>query len=85
MTRSAEPLEDAKIMSGESLDDIVERLNGCNALIWAICQTAGLGTTPEDALRGVADLLSCITRDLEADIAAAEDYQEGWTQHGGGE
>ena len=76
MVRSAEPMEHDKIVAGGNLDDIVERLKGCEALIWAIAQTAGLGTTPEDALRGVADLLSCITRDLEADIASAADYQE---------
>lgn len=80
MVRSARPLECDKIMAGGNLDDIVERLKGCEALVWAIAQTAGMSTTPEDALRGVADLLSCITRDLEADISAAEDYLEGGLQ-----
>ena len=74
MIHSANPPEHDKIMAGGNLDDIVERLKGCEALIWAIAQTAGTGTTSENALHGVADLLSCITRDLEADIGSAEDY-----------
>lgn len=85
MMRSAEPLEHDKIMSVGNLDDIVERLKGCKALIHTLCENASMSVTSEDALRGVSDLLSCITRDLEADIAAAEDYQEGGPHHGGGE
>lgn len=82
MVRSDKPLKYDKIMAGSNLDDIVERLKGCEALILTLAQAAGMSTTPEDALSGVADLLSCITRDLEVDVAGAEDYQEGGPQDG---
>lgn len=77
MVRSAAPLKYDKIMAGGNLDDIVARLRGCEALIDTLCESAEVEKIPEEALSGVSDLLSCITRDLEADIAAAEDYPQG--------
>ena len=73
MAGGADPLEYDKIMAGKNLDDIVDRLEGCKALVLALCQFAEASVVSGPALSGVADLLGGILRDLEADIAAAED------------
>ena len=63
-----------KIMAGGNLDNIMERLNGCRALLCALCEIAGTSRISEEALFGVTDLLEMICRDFQADIDAAEDY-----------
>lgn len=64
-----------KIMPGGNLEDIMNRLNGCRALVAMLYEVAGASAIPEDAINAVGDLLGTICRDFQADIDAAGDYQ----------
>ena len=63
-----------KIMAGGNLENIMDRLNGCRALLYLLYERAGAGPISADAVSGVCDLLEMICRDFQADIDAAEDY-----------
>lgn len=63
-----------KIMSGGNLENIMERLNGCRALLYLLYESAEVSVVSENAINGVCDLLEVICRDFQADIDAAEDY-----------
>lgn len=63
-----------KIMAGGNLENIMERLKGCLALLYLLYKNAGTSAISEDAINGVSDLLEMICRDFQADIDAAEDY-----------
>lgn len=65
-----------KLMSTGNLDDIVTRLDGCRSLVNMLCEVAGVSTIPEDALRGISDLLEVISRDFQADIDCAKDVSD---------
>jgi len=63
-----------KIMAGGNLENIMDRLNGCRAVLYALYEIAGTSAVSENALYGACDLLEMICRDFQADIDAAEDY-----------
>lgn len=65
-----------KIMTTGNLEDITNRLAGCQALLYVLCESASASSISENAVRGVSDLLDSICRDRQADIDAAEDYVE---------
>jgi len=66
-----------KIMNIDTLEDTVSRMEGCRVLLNVLTENAGISSTPEEALQGLADLLGSICRDFQADIDTAEDYPEG--------
>ena len=70
-----------EIMTGISLENIVDRVAGARALVCVLAENSSISATPEDALNGVSDLLEAICRDLQADIDAAENVnrEEGRT------
>ena len=63
-----------KIMAEGNLEDIMERLQGCLALLHLLYESVGVSAISGDAVNGVRDLLEMICRDFQADIDAAEDY-----------
>lgn len=66
-----------KIMAGGNLENIMERLIGCRALLsslYLLYGSAGASSISKDAISGVCDLLEMICRDFQADIESAEDY-----------
>lgn len=65
-----------KIMERQALQDVVDRLNGCKALVHVLCENAGTSVTSEEALDGIGDLLGAICKDFQAEIDSAEDCQE---------
>lgn len=70
-----------KIMTVSSLENSTERLKGVLALVYLLCEIVEVSSIPEDAVRGVADLLETVCRDFQADIDAAENVnrEEGRT------
>ena len=67
-----------KVMAGGNLGNIVLRLSCCLSLLRVVHATIGdRGGDDEacDALNAVCDLLDGITRDFQADIDAADDYE----------
>lgn len=63
-----------KIMARGNLDNVMDRLNGCRALLYLLYECSGASGIPGNAVNGVCDLLDCICRDFQADIDSAEDY-----------
>ena len=63
-----------KIMAGGNLENIMNRLNGCLALLDALYVAADCSVFSEEAIEAVHDLLEAIYKDFKADIEAAEDY-----------
>lgn len=63
-------------MPRDNLDDIMNRLKGCRALLNHLYEIAGATSISEDALSGMCDLLECICRDFQADIECAERQAE---------
>ncbi|MCI8871170.1 MAG: hypothetical protein HFF39_11675 [Lawsonibacter sp.] len=61
-----------KIMAGRNLEDIVDRLDGCLALLYALQEIQS--TITNEALYGIIVLLEVIRRDFIADVDRAEDY-----------
>lgn len=61
-----------KIMAGGNLENIMNRLNRCCALLDAV--TAG-STVSVEAVGGIRDLLKDICVDFQADLDGAEDTQ----------
>ncbi len=70
-----------KIMTVSSLENSTERLKGVLAVVYLVCGIVEVSGIPEDAVRGVADLLETVCRDFQADIDAAENVnrEEGRT------
>lgn len=67
-------MEYDKIMAGENLENIVNRLSGCCAMLDMVhANMSGDGLCVE-ALYGCCESLKGICRDLDADIASAEDF-----------
>ena len=67
-----------KIMAGGNLCNIVERLTACIGLLHVIHSNMPADARYLDlseALYAACDLLEMITRDFQADIDAAEDYE----------
>lgn len=64
-----------KIMAGGNLEEIMNRMIGCHAVLEVIHQAAGKSSLA-DAIAGAVDLMRSICMDFEADISAAEDYAE---------
>ena len=67
-----------KIMAGGNLENIMTRLLACCAALRVIHSSMSSKTDGDsvDALYGACDLLRGIVEDLQADIDAAEDYEE---------
>lgn len=55
-----------KIMNRGSLENVTNRLHGCLALLYALCETAGKTSISENALSGLCDLLWSICKDIDA-------------------
>lgn len=55
-----------------NVEEIVERLNGCRALLDALYEIADATAISSDAVSGIRDLLGCICGDFQADIDCAE-------------
>lgn len=66
----------SKIMNTENLLDILNRMKSCSTLIFMLCEVAGYSSVPEEALRGVGNLLESIRKDFDGDISGAADYAE---------
>ena len=64
------------IASSSNLNDIAERLAGCQAVLDAVRDVPEGCCVSVEALRGVSDLLEVIRRDFQADIDCAELYTE---------
>ena len=64
------------VMSKSNLEDIANRLAGCQAVLDTLREICGISTISEDALSCVSDLLEMIRRDFQADIDCAEIYTE---------
>lgn len=64
------------LMSRDNLEDIMDRLKGCRALMEALHMVSEETVIPVATLGGMCDLLECICRDFEADIACAENQAE---------
>lgn len=62
-----------KFMAADDLEDIVARLEGCEALLWTLGAFASTDHVPEKAVHGACDLLSGILRDFKAGIDAASE------------
>lgn len=62
------------VMSHSNLEDIANRLAGCQAVLDALVEVAGISAISGDALSGASDLLEMIRRDFQADIDCAEEY-----------
>lgn len=67
-----------KIMAGGNLENIMIRLRACCATLRVIHSSMARKTDADsiDALYGACDLLRGIVEDLQADIDAAEDYED---------
>lgn len=65
-----------KIMAGGNLENIMDRMKGCLALLNVLYESAGSSVISEEAIYGVRDLLEMICRDFQADIDSAEDFDE---------
>lgn len=57
-----------KIMAGGNLQNILNRLAQCHALLSALAKSE-----KSDILHGIADLLRCIVNDFETDVDCAND------------
>ncbi len=68
-----------KIMNGDRLDNTLGRLICCAAVFNVLHADMAGGDICVDALAGAVDLLETITRDFEADMKAAADYDRGAT------
>lgn len=66
----------SKIMNTGNLLDILDRLKGCSTLIFMLSGVAEHSAIPEEALRGIGDLLDSIRKDFDGDISEAADYEE---------
>ena len=69
----------SKIMNTSNLEDISLRLTCCAATLRVIHEKmSGMGELCDlcDALYGVQNFLCVITKDFDADIAGAADYEE---------
>ena len=64
------------IMSCGNLEDIVNRLAGCQAVLDAVRDVSDECAISVEALSGVSDLLEMIRRDFQADIDCAELHTE---------
>lgn len=64
------------IMSVRDLEDTVNRLAGCQAVLDAVRDVSDECCVSVEALSGVSDLLEMIRRDFQADIDCAEIYTE---------
>ena len=64
----------AKIMTVDSLDSHMARLDGCRAVLDVIHANLANGENCPDALYGACDLLESICRDFQAVIDTAENY-----------
>ena len=65
-----------KIVERQSLQDVIDHLEGCRALVRALCENAEITVTSEDALCGIAYMLEAVCKDFQANIDSAEDYLE---------
>lgn len=73
--KEAEKDVEDKIMAGGNLEEILNRLTGCRAVLDVIHEAAQENPL-KDAIAGACDMLRSICMDFEADISAAEDYPE---------
>lgn len=64
------------IMHADRLQEIMHRLRGGIALLYALYEAAGVSGVSETAIGGMCDLLECICRDFQTDVDAAEDCAE---------
>lgn len=67
-------MERDKIMAGGNLENTVNRLSCCCAMLDIVHANMNGDSQCIDALCGCRDLLELICRDFEADIASAEDF-----------
>ena len=52
--------------AADKIDNIVYRLEGCRALLYALCINAETNATSANALASVGELLNYIIQDLQA-------------------
>lgn len=65
-----------KIMAGQNLQDIYDRLYGCLSMFRTIHTDMNDGNDTYYAMFGACSFLQSILKDFSADIESAKDYQE---------